>query len=510
MTDTVIPHRFYLTSAEQAQALDRQTIEDFGIDGYSLMEVAGSRASDHLLNWHHTGEHGLYICGKGNNAGDALVIARNLLQHSISATLVFISGTESLSPDCDRNFKLLRTMDERTPELELNVLESWDPEALAAEYDFIVDGMLGTGLDSDLRGDYEEAAQWVNQRVEAVYAIDIPTGLHADSGLAMGTTVQADATFSFGSLKKGCYLNDGPAASGELFFCDLPFPNFMKKNIRHFLLSEEWVPHPDEVRRDIPRHKYEAGVLYLVAGSEGLTGAAMMAAQSAWSAGLGAVILICPRGILPVFETNLLQVIKKPVGRHEDHHFIQDHADDVLHAVNERPGKVLLGPGLGRREETVSFVHTFLNRFEGEAVIDADGLWALSQREWKKPDEARWILTPHPGELANLLQSKINNDADRLNKVEKFADSRQVTIMSKGYPGIVGTPERQCYITDYDTRIFARAGFGDVLAGKISAFWALGNPPEQSCMQALLDGKLKTEQLAREANVLRPEPIDLI
>ncbi|MDX1639717.1 MAG: NAD(P)H-hydrate dehydratase [Balneolaceae bacterium] len=503
------PHTHYVCTAGQSQQMDRSTIEEFGIDGYTLMEVAGSSAAKKLLDLLPSGSHGVYLCGKGNNAGDALVVARYLIQHGHRGTLVFLSGNDSLSPDTEKNYSLLTEIaDKDDTAAGLRVYESWDdfePEQLPP-FSFIVDGMLGTGLDSDLRGDYTKAVSWANASGLPIYAIDIPTGLHSDTGAVMGEAVRATETFTFGSLKLGFYLDNGYQYSGKVTLCELPFPNFLK-SCNTFLLDRDWLPEPGYKPA---KHKYDAGVLYIIAGSEGLTGAAIMAARSAWAEGIGAVIVICPRGILQVFENNLPQIIKKPVGTTGDYHLKPEHLDDILDIIKDKEGHVLFGPGIGRTPETIEFSTAFMKEYEGPLLIDADALWSLARRKnWSKPPGATWILTPHPGELSRLIPDLGNSPAERLEAVRDTSIEKDIILVSKGFPTMIGTPTGDCFLTGYDTRIFARAGCGDVLAGKIGAYWAMGAPASKSAALALLNGYDSIQ--SNDVNNQRlPEPNDLI
>lgn len=500
------PHPFYVCTAEECRQMDSTTIEEFGIDGFTLMEVAGSSTARQLLSELPSGSHGLYLCGKGNNAGDALVVARYLVQHGHRATIVFLSGTDDLSSDTSHNLSLLEKIesnDKNAP--DISFIETWDrfEDSSGSDFDFIVDGMLGTGLDSNLRGDYSEAVDWANRSELPVFSIDIPTGLHSDSGRIMGGAVRATKTFTFGARKQGFYLDSGYECCGSVVYCDLPFPNYLKA-ANTFLLDESWVGEPD---RNRARHKYEAGVLYVVAGSEGLTGAALMSAQSAWAEGIGAVIVVCPRGILSVFENNAPQIIKKPVGKPDDTSFKSEHLEEVLTTIDKRPGCVLFGPGIGRTDSTFQFASAFFGEVEDKLLIDADGLWCLAQQaEWPKTGKSEWIITPHPGELGALISQEFENEMERLDQTRKLSTEKGITVVSKGFPAVIGTPDAKCYLTGYDTRIFARAGFGDVLSGKIGAYWALDYAPSKSATLGLLNGYKKAA--ASEKNIL--EPIDLI
>jgi NAD(P)H-hydrate epimerase len=498
------PYEYYLLSAELSQKVDRRTIDEMGIDGFTLMEIAGSSAAKELLVADNSLSHGVYLCGKGNNGGDALVIARYLIQHDIEATVVFLSGSENLAPNAARNLELLQNFN--TANI-VTIAESWDSFSPPDDFDFIIDGMLGTGLTSDVRGDYTNAVDWANNQNQPVFAIDIPTGLHPNSGLIMGCAIQADRTFAFGGCKQGFYLNSGPAQTGEITYCELPFPNNYKNSCQTFLLDENWIDIPEVTPG---RHKYDGGVLYIIAGSEGLTGAAIMAAESAWAEGLGAVVLICPKGTLPIYEERLPSIIKKPVGNRDDFFFKGQHTTEVKNTVREKKGPVLLGPGLGRKPQTVSFVDAFLSKNNQDLIIDADGLWAISQlSSWQKPQNSHWIFTPHPGELQQLTGTSVSDGAARLSAVQNFATDRGISLLSKGMPGIIGTPEGNCYLTNYNTQYFARAGSGDVLAGKVSAFTALGFDPARSCAMALLRGKQKLDHYLTHYQGM-PEPKDFI
>ncbi len=500
-----IPAAFTIATAEQSQRIDAETVNNFGIDGFTLMELAGTAAAKKISDRLQPGSHGVFLCGKGNNSGDALVVARYLAQQGVGVTLVFVGGTDELSSAAQKNYDLVHLVAENDATANISFITTWDDFDQSYRPDFIVDGMLGTGLESELRGDFVNAVQWANDLSCPVFAMDIPTGLHADTGGIMGDAIEADRTFAFGLLKQGFYLGDGKKRTGHISFCELPFPNYLVQPSSTYLMDESWLP--DHSRKPAP-HKYEAGVVHIIASSEGLSGAAMLAARSAWSAGVGAVIMICPRGMLPVFENNLPQIIKKPVGSRDNIYFKEDHLQKVIDIIDEKDGPVLLGPGMGRDKSTVKFVSDFLAVNKQDVIIDADGLWALAQQKsWNNTGNGSWILTPHPGELANLLGANNMDDFQRLINVKQAAQEKNVFILSKGFPVVLGTPSGNCYLNAYDSRTFSRAGFGDVLAGKVAAFRAMGCDPSESCMRALFDGQTKASNLKQTKT---PEPLDLI
>ena len=483
--------------------MDQRTSEEFGIDSFTLMEIAGTKAADFILSETEPRSHGLFVCGKGNNAGDALVIARILSEKEYSVSIYFVDGSESLSPDTEKNVSLLKKLKGEISFLDQN--EQIDYEI----FDFIVDGMFGTGLNSDVRTPYKESIKSINNSGLITFSLDLPSGLHADTGRTMGISVKADYTISFGALKVGFYLNEGYDTAGEIVLCELPFPNQYRENAA-YLIDEKWVNNVASSPKQ-RLHKYDGGVLYIIAGSEGLTGAATLAAQSAWATGIGAVILITPKALLNIYEKNLVQIIKKPIGNFDDSFFSEEHIPEVKAILTERPGKLLIGPGLGRDPKTVTFVQQLLSNCKKDVIIDADALYALSkQNNWEKPfDDTEWILTPHPGELNLLFGSKISDDFDRLIQTSKKAKESNVIIASKGFPGIIGTNTGDAYLTGYDTRVFSRAGFGDILSGKIAGFFLSTQNSKLAILKALIDGKTKLSKHLNSSDNI-PEPIDLI
>lgn len=495
-----IPHQYQLFTAAQSRELDRRTIEEFGIDGFTLMEIAGTRAADFILSKIDTQARGLVVCGRGNNAGDALVVARILSEHGINLDILFIDGKDRLSSECSKNLQLLKALEaEHVSLVDIQTTKS-------ITYDFLIDGMLGTGLNSEVKTAYSTAIDWINSLRIPVFSMDIPTGLNADTGEIMGAAVKATYTLAFGTLKPGFYHNHGYDCCGQVIFCELPFPSKFKKS-SHFVLDDNWLTKStiDQKQR---AHKYDGGVVYLIAGSQGLTGAAVLASLSAWNTGVGAVVLISPKGLLDIYEKQLVHIIKKPVGSKEDTYFKEDHIEPTLQIISERIGTLLIGPGLGRDESTMAFVRTILSAFKGKCVVDADALFAISSSgDHNGGGSPEWILTPHPGELSLLAGN--SSSQSRFDTLVELASNRKNVILSKGLPSIITSPDGSTISTNYDTRIFSRAGFGDVLAGKIAGYLLLTNHAEQACSLALSDGKKKALSHIHDSD-LALEPMDVI
>lgn len=490
-----IPFKMQLATRRQNRELDRQTIENFGISGFTLMEIAGLEAAKFIDKLQKNLKKGLFLCGKGNNAGDALVAARHLsdyYKHEVS--VFFIDGTENLSPDTQKNLELLRKLENKNI-LFLSNLDGND----ISDYDYVVDGLLGTGLTNKLRENYSNVADLVNQNNTPVFSLDIPTGLDCDTGIILGNAIKADYTLTFGSNKIGFYLNKGPEITGQIEAFPLSFPSQLREY--DAVLIDEHLKNITGPIVRVSDHKYQNGTVHIIAGSEGLTGAAIMAAKSAWKSGAGAVFLYAPKKLLPVYESTLPEIIKVPVGSDSDTHFTKKHSEIIVSKIKEKPGVLVVGPGVGNKSETSELIVQLLTNCDLPAVIDADALIAWNElRNADKEKKKRWLFTPHHGELSMYFNISESDDFNRMNKVKEISVKDGVSILSKGNPVIYSDFQDQQYITGYDTRMFSRAGYGDVLAGTIAANIAITNKITPSVIHALISGYQKYQSLQDKAD----------
>lgn len=535
MMKTAIRHQdLLLASGEQSREADRRTIESYGITGDTLMEIAGNRAADLIMDFFmeepdRDGQSGnpfsemprvLFVCGKGNNAGDAFVIARILMGYGFSVSLLPVLGTDRLSPDAQRNFDRLIRLS-REMESEVTVCQKWPG---SDHCDLIVDGIFGTGLERAVDPPVSGMIDRINRSEKPVVALDIPSGIHSDTGEVLGCAVRAEKTIQFGIQKLGCYIGDGPAYSGERLMSRLPFSPVFKQSIRARLLDMSLQPmralrlperghdgRGGRIKRN-RRHKYDNGVVHVIGGSSGLTGAPMYAAQAAWSLGMGAVTLLHPAAWSLAMETRAPELIKRPVGDTDSEYFTGDDADGVLSLLEEKEGVVVIGPGIGRRDETASFVRRIIAEFAGPIIIDADALHFINGFEHilsEKGHPGQVILTPHPGELAVLGGKKAGTDHERLMDASALSERLGCVLLSKGSPTTVHSPsDRQLLVTPYDTTVFSRAGFGDTLAGHLAAFLSRTGDPFASCELALLHGYQRINEAAASGKAF-PEPSDL-
>jgi NAD(P)H-hydrate epimerase len=397
-----------------------------------LMERAGRAVADVVLE-RFPGRVAV-VCGRGSNGGDGRVCARVLQEAGREVTLVETFG-------------------------ELG------------EPDVIVDALFGIGLHDAPREDVARVIAQINAAGVPVVAVDVPSGVDASTGEVPGAAVDAAATVTFGSAKLGHVVAPGRFHAGTVRVAPIGLEPAAHE---HALATAELLQ--EVPRKDRESTKYRAGSVLVVGGSPGLTGAPMLAALAAFRADAGYVTVGVPESTLPVFETALLEAVKRPLPEDSGGRLLPRAADAIVEAA-ERAGAVAIGPGLGRSDGTRELVRLLLARLDGPVVLDADALWGL------EPFERRGatILTPHAGELARLLGAEPGEvDAHRLASVRQAASRFGSVVLLKGADTLVAAPRTGVLVAAYGEPSLATAGTGDVLTGVIAAFLAKGMEPQRA------------------------------
>ena len=363
---------------------------------------------------------------------------------------------------------------------------------LSESFDLLIDGLLGTGVTRTQSDKYLEVVAWMNNQQAPTVALDLPTGLHADTGEILGDAVKADCTVTMGALKSGLLLGEGPAFTGDVKVVEIGIPELaIEKAAQNFGVPrvvtkkavQSWLP-----QRTHASHKYSVGMALALAGSDGLSGAATLAATSAARSGAGAVICACPESIQPVLATKMTEVMT--VGLPTTQTGIdQTEALALLEKPLSKATSLLVGCGLGSKPDTQAFARDLLIQANLPAVVDADGLNAFIGKTELITAHAdgKWILTPHLGEFKRLAGEDVNLK-DRVSTVRQYAQSWNCILLLKGAPSIVGTPTGEVFINPIINPAFATAGTGDVLAGLCAGFLAQGLSPVKSALAALYLG----------------------
>ena len=461
-----------LYTAAQTRELDRLAIEDRGVPGYELMSRAGQVCYRALCEQWPEADRITVICGAGNNAGDGYVIARLALKARRTVDVRWLVDPASLKGDAARAWQDFAAAGGQA--------QRWS--AAAIEADVVVDALLGTGLDRPLEGAFRDAVEAINAQPAPVLAVDIPTGLHADSGAIMGTAVAAHVTATFIGRKRGLYTGRGPACAGRIVFDDLGVPD----DIYHEVATDTRLIGRDLIRQSLPArardaHKGQHGSVVIFGGYRGMPGAARMAGESAMRAGAGLV----------------------KVAAHADHATLIPQGCPVLMAegVRERSelaplvawsDVIAVGPGLGQADWSRMLLEVALAS-DRPLVVDADGLNLLAQ---SPSDRGNWILTPHPGEAARLLDCDIPEvESDRFAAAQEIAERYDAVCVLKG-AGTVVADRRGLAVCALGNPGMASAGMGDVLTGVVAAMVGQGLPLMDAAEVAVCAHALAADQAA--------------
>ncbi len=449
-----------LPDAAQQRGLDGWAIEQLGIPGVELMERAGLGLAGLVVELAPDGPVAV-VCGKGNNGGDGFVAARLLREAGRTVEVIALAPVEELSGDARANAQRL---------------PGRPPVPFAAELlghaHAIVDAILGTGFSGTPHGDAALAIDAINavSSDAIVVACDVPSGVDASTGEVAGAAVRARATATFHAGKPGLWIAPGKAHAGEVRVVDIGIPAGGPAEPTIGLIA-------DSVTDAIPRRgrdstKFAAGSVLVCGGSIGLTGAPCMASEAAMRAGAGYVTAMVPASLNVIFESRLLEVMTVPLPD-AGGALVRAAGEQVL-ARAERTDSVVLGPGLGRRDETAALARSLAAALARPLLLDADGLNAhAGALESLATRPAATVLTPHAGELGRLLQTGSEAiDARRLYSVRLAAALARAVVVLKGDDTIVAEPGGLAAVNRGDAPALATAGTGDVLSGVIGAYLA--------------------------------------
>jgi len=472
-----------LVTAAEMQQIDRQAIEAFGIPGRVLMENAGRGATRFLFEQFSNlkNKHVAIIAGRGNNGGDGFVIARYLAQSGIPVKVYLLSRSNLVKGDAAANLKLLKLL--AVPVIEIPDDASFSARQSAMnDPDVWVDAILGTGLKSDVEGYFKTVINFINSLHKPVFAVDIPSGLNSDTGQPCGVCIRARATATFAFAKTGHMVYPGTDYTGVLKIVDIGIPPYIteKADPRQFLVTA------DLIRSCLPQrppdaHKGTTGHLLLLAGSPGKTGAASMTSVSALRAGAGLVTLGIAESLNAVLETHVLETMTAPLPESQTG-VLGESAFVTIEKLMSGKKCLAIGPGLGRGTETKKLVRKIIQTSEIPLVVDADGLNNLAGRvQVLQSAKAPIILTPHPGEMARLLDTNVGTvQQDRIKCARNFAAGFNVHVVLKGARTVIAHPDGRVFINPTGNAGMASGGMGDVLTGIIAGYMAQGLSPESA------------------------------
>ena len=488
--------------ADGMRAADRWAIEDLGIPSLDLMEAAGVAVAEAAAEIASVGPARV-VCGKGNNGGDGLVAARHLAATGFDVETLFLWPMDELTPDAAANLELLGG---GARQIGLD-----EAAAALADSGVVVDAIFGTGFAGAPRAPADAAIEAINGSGAPVVAADIASGVDAATGEVTGAAVDADVTVSFHAAKLGHWIEPGKARTGELRVAPIGIPDGAPAEPAAGLIGDavlELAP-----RRAAGSTKFSSGEVVLIGGSRGLTGSICLASEGAIRTGAGYATVAVPDDLEPIFEAKLTEVMSRGFGGASGRLAASD--AEAIVAATERAAAVVLGPGLGRDEDSLELARRVVAAVEAPLVIDADGLNAHAGRlEALAGRSAPTVITPHAGELGRLLERGSDEiGAHRLASAREAAKRSGAIVVLKGDDTIVAAGERVA-VARGGASALATAGTGDVLSGVTAALLARGLEPFAAVCAAVhahqRAGRVAAEGIGLAESVIASDVIEAL
>ena len=467
-----------ILTASQMAEVDRLTTERYLMPSILLMENAGRSFADELGKACPglAAKRIVILCGRGNNGGDGFVVARYLALRNATPSILLFSDPDKLKGDARTNFEIANAMG-----LPIRVLAS---PADAKSYlrkalppDVIVDALFGTGLGKPIGPDFRPVVDWINKASAHAFvaAVDIPSGLFADSPLVPGPAVKAQLTVTFSAMKLAHIVPPASDLAGKVVLVPIGSPHALFENPEYRMNLID----PDQIRKTLPRrapdsHKGSFGHVYVVAGSGGKSGAALMTGMAALSAGAGLVTLWLPRSLQRSIVGKFPELMTEFLPETEEQTSDRAGADRLL-ALLPQVEAMVLGPGMTVHPSTRKLIWDLVRRSPVPVVLDADGINAFVPPAAPLRNEAGMpvIITPHPGEMARLIGKKIPDvQKNRLETALGCAARHRCYVVLKGFQTVIATPEGEVFINCTGNPGMATGGTGDILAGIMGRFVA--------------------------------------
>ena len=459
-----------LLTKEQARELDRIAIKKMGIPGVELMGKAGSAVAEYVQNM-VAGIHNpkvAIICGKGNNAGDGYKAALELQKVGVKPQLFIIPDKKDIKGDSLFFYKKC---------VKENVILTHSIEPPKQKYDLIIDALLGTGFKGELHTPILDFTKWINNQKSLVLSIDIPSGVNANNGNIAKNAISADKTVTMGMTKVGMTIEPGKSHCGEIIPVEIGFPDIydelpgMKFRTEDEDLAYKYLDTPD-----VNTYKHRQGKLLIIAGSRGMTGAAVLASLGAVRSGAGLVTTCAPKSLNNIYETNIIEGLTVSCEDNGKGFFTKNNYDEIEKYFGWSDA-LLIGPGLGQDVSTKELVKRVVANYTKPVIIDADGLNCFNKNmDLFNKIKNDYIITPHHGELARLVNKNTLDISDNLIEfLQTFMGKYKGTLVAKNAPTLV-ICENDVVVNSTGNQGLATGGTGDVLSGVIASFVAQGIP----------------------------------
>jgi NAD(P)H-hydrate epimerase len=452
--------------------IDEKTIGGKTSVGFSYMKEAGAGLFDAVRRMVPTPRSGdiVIVCGKGNNGGDGFTVAKLLLDAGYKVMCYGLCQPDDLQGEAKLAYESYAGS-----EGNFLVLDDVADLGNLSKSSLIIDAVLGTGLKGDPHEFHAEVIEAINNANVPVLSVDTPSGLDNDRGVPGKPCIKAAVTVAMGFPKIGAYFYPGRASVGTLYIKDLGYPEPVVEKYG----SDIFLPEPDDLKKMLPLRKpagskFDHGMAFMLAGSQGMTGSAALASVSALRTGCGMVHLASPKSAIPVLAAKLTEVVLQAIDETPGGAAAFS-ASDSLQELMKNVNAVCIGPGISHSEETGKLVRLLVARCPAPMVLDADGINAFKGKtELLKSHKASLLITPHAGEWERLFSAMPTEPMAMVDQLRRKAKEFSMTILYKGNPTIIADPSGKVYLSPYGNSGMATAGCGDVLSGIVTSLAAQG------------------------------------
>ncbi len=474
-----------LYSTAQIRKIDDYAIIKLGLPGIVLMENASREIYEKIISSFVFNSIG-FVCGKGNNGGDGFATARHFVNAGYKVKVIYLGNKSEMTPDCKINFSVLKKMENLHSNLLITKYKSIKTLSSLKNYDLICDALLGSGAKGKLREPFLSIVHSLNRMQKFKVAIDIPTGLDVDKGYGEDI-FQSDLTITLGGFKKGLFFGDGYSHVGEIKKGRIG----VSDNFLETITTNDYLIEPEDAFIGLPKkakdiHKYSAGKVLNICGSESFPGAAVLTSKAALKIGAGASILAFPKSIRNLIQKKLGEVVVQTYEDDNNGFLTEINVDELLPKI-KWADIVTIGPGISRSKKTQNAVLKVLRgRDFRNIIIDADAVFALNKSRYKNINLKNSILTPHIGEFADLIGISVSDlKQDALKYGRSFANNTGAYLVLKGAPTIIFTPSGDALINSSGNPSLAKFGTGDVLTGTIAGLLSQQNDIEKAVVSAV-------------------------
>jgi len=461
----------------EMKRLDEMAINDYELQSAILMENAGAAVAAEVLTKEEVKQVTI-VCGTGNNGGDGFVIGRHLYNKGISIKVFVIGNMKDIAGDALVNLNILRKMDLSIENIkELNNLMRLEKAVKAC--DLVIDAVFGTGYKGTLEEPHVSVFKIINENSTLTLSVDMPSGVSGDTGAADEHAILANETITFTIPKCGNILYPGSRNNGELLVRDIGIPIGLVEDmkLKRNIISEASVMDFFPWRKKYS-HKGDYGRVHLIAGSTGLTGAAILSCKGALRSGIGLLKLYIPESLAMLITHSVPEAITIPLQEVRKGVIGITHFERILED-SQSADVIAIGPGCGNTAETSELVRRIIQELDKPVVIDADGLNGISRNvDILLEKKSKVVMTPHPGEMSRLIGISTEEINQRpLEIAREYARKWDVVLVLKGARTVVAAPNGDVYVNTTGNSGMATAGSGDVLTGIISGFIAQGLTP---------------------------------